>query len=85
MLRIDEFALSLDSDITRKGLDFFDVLRQKNSIETDNHSKNINGLSVDDRDTYLSFFNKKMKEYNYKWWANLEKELLYKHPFLENY
>jgi len=35
MIRIDEFAQSLDSKTTRKGMDIFEILKDKGRISPD--------------------------------------------------
>ena len=56
MSRIDEYALSLDSQTTRAGKDFYDVLREKGKIGPEAHkNKTFATMSADDKETYTSF------------------------------
>ena len=48
MIRIDEFAQSIDSDTTRSGIDIFDILRRRGRIGGNPDSKDYRELDDDD-------------------------------------
>ena len=83
MVRIDEYAFSLDPDTGKQGLDFFDILRSKGSVSPQTH-KDVKLLAASELDTYNHFKEETMDFYNKNWAEYLGENILYKKPFMGN-
>jgi len=84
MLRIDEFAQSVDSNSTRKGLDYFEILKNKGRLNPDVNVKHFNDLEPEDLKQFLKYRETTMTQYNEHWVEAMSEELYYKKPFMGN-
>jgi len=83
MLRVDEYAQSLDPKTTKKGMSYFDILRGIGSLSPLPTQK-YSALSPQEAEKYDSFKADRMGRFNNEWYNNLAAELNYKRPFIGN-
>jgi len=84
MLRIDEFAQSVDSRTTRKGLDYFEILKDKGRLSPDANVAHYKDLETEEQSQFLRYRTETMERFNKFWFESLAEELYYKKPFMGN-
>mmetsp|Transcript_32855 Transcript_32855/g.50221 ORF Transcript_32855/g.50221 Transcript_32855/m.50221 type:complete len:225 (+) Transcript_32855:5970-6644(+) len=85
MLRIDEFSLSLDPEMSKANRSMFDVLADKGRIASEAQvHRDFDKLDSDDQRAYSHFKEETMDFHNNHWFETLTEEILYKKPFMSN-
>ena len=84
MLRIDEFAQSIDSTGQPKHLDYFDVLRLDGKLDPKRTEKILSRLPDYEQDIYNNYKSRLMTNYNTRWNDILTSQTRFKKPFMAN-